>query len=162
MEEPTTRRWFGLGSSIVPVVQPSQSRMRKDVTGGYGASSSVWCSLPESEMCAVLVVVANILRDATFQVAFVNCDDVIQEITPSTPYPALCGSILPRTFERSAERIHPQGSNRCGTPSPYLASRSKMTNLGADPNGNASRNCWTIHELVGCFVTLKCRIRRRS
>jgi hypothetical protein len=35
--------------------------MRKDVTGGYGASSSVWCFLPESEMCAVLVVVANIL-----------------------------------------------------------------------------------------------------
>jgi hypothetical protein len=42
----TTRRWFGLGSPIVPVVQPSQSRMRKDVTGGYGASSSVWRSLP--------------------------------------------------------------------------------------------------------------------
>src|SRR5467141_2098158 len=49
-----------------------------------------------------------------------------------------------------------------GTSSPYLASRSKMTNLGADPNGNASRNCWTIHKLVGCLVTLKCRIRRRS
>jgi len=30
-------------------------------------------------------------------VAFVNCDDVIQEITPATPYPTLCGSILPRT-----------------------------------------------------------------
>jgi hypothetical protein len=43
-----------------------------------------------------------------------NCDDVIQEITPATPYPTLCDSILPRTFERSAERIHPQGSNRCG------------------------------------------------
>ena len=42
-------------------------------------------------MCAVLVVVANILREPAFQVAFV----------------------LPRTFERSAERIHPQGSNRC-------------------------------------------------
>jgi hypothetical protein len=88
--------------------------MRKDVTGGYGASSSVWRSLPESEMCAVLVVVANILREPAFQVAFVNCDDVIQEITPATPYPTLCDSILPRTFERSAERIHPQGSNRCG------------------------------------------------
>src|SRR5882724_5971476 len=87
--------------------------MRKDVTGGYAASSSVWCSLPESEMCAVLVVVANILREATFQVAFVNCNDVIQEITPATPYPTLCNSILPRTLERSAERIHPQGSNRC-------------------------------------------------
>jgi hypothetical protein len=65
-------------------------------------------------MCAVLVVVANILREATFQVAFVNCDDVIQEITPATPYPTLCDSILPRTFERSAERVHAQGSNRCG------------------------------------------------
>jgi len=47
-------------------------------------------------------------------VAFVNCNDVIQEITPATPYPTLCDSILPRTFERGADRIHPQGSNRCG------------------------------------------------
>ena len=87
--------------------------MRKDVTGGYGASSSVWRSLPKSEMRAVLVVVANILREETFQVAFVNCDDVIQEITPATPYPTLCDAILPGTFERSADRTHAQGSNRC-------------------------------------------------
>jgi hypothetical protein len=46
-------------------------------------------------------------------VAFVNCNDVIQEVTSATPYPTLCDSILPRTFERSAERIRPQGSNRC-------------------------------------------------
>ena len=32
---------------------------------------------------------------------------------------------------------------------------------GQDPNGNAFRNCWTIHKLVGCFVTLQCRMRRR-
>src|SRR6202022_2066495 len=88
--------------------------MRKGVTGGYGARSSVWRSLPQSEMRAVLVVVANILREPAFQVAFVNCDDVIQEIAAATPYPTLCDSILPRTFERSADRIHPQGSNRCG------------------------------------------------
>src|ERR1700730_13890590 len=136
--------------------------MRKDMTGGYGASSAVWRSLPQSEMRAVLVVVANILREQAFQVTFVNCDDVIQEITAATPHPTLCNSILPRTFERGADRIHPQGSTAAGTSSPYLASRSKMTNLGADPNGNASRSCWTIQKLVGCFVTLKCRIRRRS
>src|SRR5882762_581291 len=65
-------------------------------------------------MRAVFVVVANILREQAFQVAFVNCDDVIQEITPATPYPTLCNSVLPRTFERGADRIHPQGSNRCG------------------------------------------------
>jgi hypothetical protein len=65
-------------------------------------------------MRAVLVVVANILSEQAFQVAFVNCDDVIQELTPATPYPTLCHSILPRTLERGADRIHPQGSNRCG------------------------------------------------
>jgi len=50
-------------------------------------------------MRTVLVVVTNILREQTFQVALVNCDDVIQEITPATPYPTLCDSILPRTPE---------------------------------------------------------------
>ena len=39
------------------------------------------------------MVVANIRREAAFQVAFVNCDDVIQEITPATLYPTLCDSI---------------------------------------------------------------------
>ena len=106
--------------------------MRKDVTGGYGASSSVWRSLPESEMCAVLVVVANILTEPSFQVAFVNCDDVIQEITPATPYPTLCDSILPRTFERSAERIHPQGSNRCGDLQTILAITIKDDEPGSE------------------------------
>src|SRR5882762_10332404 len=65
-------------------------------------------------MCAILVVVSNILRKQASQVAFVNCDDVIQEITPATPYPALCDSILPRTSERGADRTHAQGPNRCG------------------------------------------------
>src|SRR5258708_30631613 len=65
-------------------------------------------------MRAVLVVIANILREKTFQVAFVNCNDVIQEITPAAPYPTLCDSILPRTLERGADRTHAQGSNRCG------------------------------------------------
>jgi hypothetical protein len=62
----TTLGRFGLGSPIVPVVQPSQSHMRKDVTCGYGASSSVWCFLTESEMFAVLVVVANMLGEPAF------------------------------------------------------------------------------------------------
>src|SRR6266478_6419432 len=65
-------------------------------------------------MCAILVVVSNILRKQASQVAFVNCDDVIQEITPASPYPTLCDSILPRTSERGADRTHAQGPNRCG------------------------------------------------
>src|SRR3984893_3385359 len=65
-------------------------------------------------MRAVFVVVANILREEAFQVAFVSCDDGIQEIMPTTPYPTLCDSILPRSLERGADRTHAQGLNRCG------------------------------------------------
>src|SRR5215472_6530788 len=49
-----------------------------------------------------------------------------------------------------------------GTCNPYFVSRSKIRNLGAESKGKASRNCWTIHRLVGCLVTLKCKTRRRS
>src|ERR1700681_2797928 len=31
-----------------------------------------------------------------------------------------------------------------GTSNPYFASRSKIRNLSADSNGNASRSCWMI------------------
>jgi len=65
-------------------------------------------------MRAVLVVVANILREPAFKVVFVNWNDVIQEITAATPYPTLCDSILPRTLERGADRTYAQGSNCCG------------------------------------------------
>ena len=90
-------------------------------------------------MCAVLVVVANILREPAFQVAFVNCDDVIQEITPATPYLTLCDSILPRTFERSAERIHPKGSNRCGD----LQSILGITIKDDEPRSGSKWKCFS-------------------
>jgi len=63
---------------------------------------------------------------------------------------------------RSAQRLSSEDRMAAGTSVPYFASRSWIRNLGAVANGNASRNCWMIQLLVGCFVMLKCRIRRRS
>jgi hypothetical protein len=85
------------------------------------------------------VVVANILLEQAFQVAFVNCDDVIQEITPATPYPTLCNSILPRTFERSADRIHHQRSNRCG----HFQSILGITIKDDEPWSGFKRKCFS-------------------
>src|SRR5260370_17850557 len=90
-------------------------------------------------MRAVLVVVANILREPTFQVAFVNCDNVIQAITPATPYPTLCDSILPRTLERSADRIHPQGSNR----SRYFQAILGITIKDDEPRTGSNWKCFS-------------------
>src|SRR5260370_16813458 len=90
-------------------------------------------------MRAVLVVVANILRKQASQVAFVNCDDVIQEITPATPYPTLCDSILPRTLERAADRTHAQGSNRCGDFQPILP----ITTNDDQPRSRSKWKCFS-------------------
>jgi|SRR6202795_775962 len=123
------------------MMQPAESLVRKDTTRSYGTNPAFRCSLPESEMRAVLVVVADILIEKSLQVAFIECDDLIQQIAAATAYPSLRNSILPGL--RNEVRTHLIFIDRiaAGTSAPYLASRSKMTNLGADPNGNASRNC---------------------
>src|SRR5258705_3604311 len=113
-------------------------------------------------MRAVLMVVANVLREQPFQIAFVNCDDVIHRSRRQLPTQRSATPFCQGLSNEVRRGFTLRDRTAAGTSSPYLASRSKMTNLGADPNGNASRNCCTIHELVGCFVILKCRMRRRS
>ena len=59
----------------------------------------MWRSLLQREMCSVLVVVTNILRQQALQVAFVYCNDVVQQIMTATLDPTLSDTILPRTFK---------------------------------------------------------------
>jgi hypothetical protein len=62
-------RRFGSGSPIVVMMQPSKSRSGKDATRGYSANSADRCSLLESEMRVVVMVVADIISEQTPQVA---------------------------------------------------------------------------------------------
>ena len=48
-------------------------------------------------MHAVVMIVVDVVSEQTLQMAFINCDDVIQEFAAATGYPALRNSILPRT-----------------------------------------------------------------
>ncbi len=108
-------------------------------------------------MRAVFVVVANILREQAFQVAFVNCDHVIQEITPTTPYPTLCDSILPRTLERGADRTRPR--TMCFLASPVWSNRSCACELarlgpcGSIPMERLGRSLMTLREQDSVTVT---------
>ena len=95
--------------------------MRKDATWGHGANSARWCSLPESEMRAVLVVVADVFREQSLQMAFVHCNDVVQQVTAATLDPSLRDAILPRTFEGGSHRPDLQRSNDCGNLHSILA-----------------------------------------
>jgi hypothetical protein len=46
-------------------MEPAESLLRKDATGGYGTRSVVRCSLPESKMRAVVMIVADIISEQT-------------------------------------------------------------------------------------------------
>ena len=59
------------GNPIVTMMQPSQSLMSEDATGGWGPTSTVRCSLPQSKMRAILVIIGHLLGKETFQVALV-------------------------------------------------------------------------------------------
>jgi hypothetical protein len=60
------------------MVQPSQSSVRYDPTGGRTGSSGGWCLFREAEMRAVM-----------------ECDDVVQEVAAAAFHPALRHAILP-------------------------------------------------------------------
>jgi hypothetical protein len=101
----------------VQVKQPDRSDdAALPIAHARGRDQSLWLDFyrsvfpSQSEMRAVLVVVANMPREQAFQVAFVNCDDVIQEITPATSYPTLgpadLGDQLPVQTESAAVPTH--------------------------------------------------------
>lgn len=54
--------------------------MRNDATSSHRANSAPRCFLPESKMRAVFVIVAGVFREQTLQMAFIHCNEVIQQI----------------------------------------------------------------------------------
>jgi hypothetical protein len=71
-------------------------------------------------MRAVVVTVANIISEQTPQVAPVQSDHVIQQVTPAALNPTLRNSILPRTPQRSADALDFHRSDRSGDLRPIL------------------------------------------
>ena len=49
----------------------AESLVRKDATRRYGTNPAVRCSLTESEMRTVVVIVADIISEQPFQMAFI-------------------------------------------------------------------------------------------
>ena len=57
-------------------------------------------------MCAIFVVVGNVLRQQPFQMTFIEGNDVIQEVAAAAAHPALRDTVLPGTLEGSPDWAH--------------------------------------------------------
>ena len=58
--------------------------------------------LPQSQMRAIVVIIANVIRQKSLQVSLVDSDDVIEKIAAAASHPALGHSVLPRTPDRGS------------------------------------------------------------
>jgi len=79
-----------------------------------------WCFLPKPQMRAVLVVVADILREQPLEMAFVHGDDMVQKVSSAAFHPPFRHTILPGTFKRSSNRTYLQSTNGYGNLQPVL------------------------------------------
>ena len=95
---PAERR-SGLGRSIVTMVQPAESFLRKDPTRSCGTNPAVRCPLLKSEVRAVLMMVTNILAEQSLQMAFIQRNSVVQQVSSAASHPPLRDAILPWTPE---------------------------------------------------------------
>jgi hypothetical protein len=62
-------------------------------------------------MRAVVVVVADVFREQSLQMTFIERNDVIQQIAPAAFDPTLRHAILPGAFEGGSHRTYLQRSN---------------------------------------------------
>jgi hypothetical protein len=102
------------------MTQPAQSILRKHAPRDSRANSIVGGSLPQPKTRAVLVVVADVLRKQTFQMAFIHGNDMIQQISSAALSPTLRYTILPRAFEGRSYWAQLEGSNGHGDLHPVL------------------------------------------
>src|SRR6266481_7088980 len=89
-------------------------------TRSYGANPAVRCPLLKSEMRAVLMMVSNILREQSLQMAFIQRNNVFQQVSSTASHPPLRDPILPGTPEGSSLGNDPCRFHRCDHLQPEL------------------------------------------
>jgi hypothetical protein len=70
------------------MVQPAESLLSKDPTRSYRTNPAVRCRLLKSEMCSVLMMVTNILGKQSLQMAFIQRNNVVQQLSSAASHPA--------------------------------------------------------------------------
>ena len=102
----------GLGRPIITVVQPAQSILGKHATRVYAASSPPRRSLAQPKMRAVFVMIGNILTEHPLQMAFIDRDNVIQQVAAAAADPTLGDTISAMGFRTKSELDASSGIER--------------------------------------------------
>src|SRR6516164_1374902 len=89
----------------IAMVQPAESRKGLNLAFARSANfccTTCWRVLRQSKMRPVLMVVAQVRRDQSFEMPLIQDDHVVQQVASATSYPALSDTVLPRTAKGRA------------------------------------------------------------
>src|SRR6516162_8884312 len=115
----------------IAMVQPAESRKGLNLASTRRANfccTTCWRVLRESKMSSVLMVVAQVGRQESFEMPLIQDYHVVQQVASATSHPTLSNTVLPRTAKGL-----PMSLTAETTSAPNFASRSNSKNL---------RGCW--------------------
>lgn len=120
------------GRTVVAMVQPAQSRLADHRTGRRRADSPARGLLAQPKMSSVVMIVGDVRGEKSLPMVRIYGDDVIQQVSPTTSYPALRDSVLPRAVQGGSDGSDVHGSNRRRNFEPILCIMIEDENLGID------------------------------
>ena len=91
------------------MMKTPEALLRDYATRAYGAASIIGCSLPQSKVRAVFMVIANIIREQTPQMRLVQGDNPVQKFVPTAFDPTLRNPVLPWTPKGGSHGIQLEG-----------------------------------------------------
>src|SRR5664280_3131483 len=99
-------------SPVIAVMQPAHAPLANHCTVFQRAYPASRRLLLQLEVGSVVVIVGNVLRQKSLQMALIQGDHVVEQVAAAASDPTLGDPILPGTPNRGTDRCHLQRADR--------------------------------------------------
>src|ERR1039458_8591472 len=99
---------------VVAMVQTAKPRHRNNLrcAAGLDGQAICRCLLCQSKVRSVVMVVTDVIGHQAFEMPFIECDDMIEEVSAAVADEAFRDSVLPPAAEAGAFRFDAEALDR--------------------------------------------------
>src|ERR1035441_345891 len=95
-------------STVIAVMEPAHALLANHCALFQRACPASRCLLVQPEVRSVVVIIGNVLREESLQMALIQRDYVVEQVAAAASDPTLGDAILPGTPNRGTDRCHLQ------------------------------------------------------
>src|SRR5450759_5509090 len=99
-------------SPVIAVMQPAHALLADHCSLFQRACPTSRRLLVQPEVGSVVVIIGNVLRQESLQMALIQGDYVVEQVAAAASDPTLGDAILPGTSNRGTDRCHLQRAHR--------------------------------------------------